>query len=94
MNPVVLNSSDLQTFDSRTWNPCAETILFETPNNWDKLQQTDIRTAKVWRETTDDMLEVVLSKTDVKYVITGVTKDNENNKTYLVIQCISPALGI
>lgn len=51
-------------------------------------------TYPVGRESTDAMFEVVLSKDEAQYAITGVTKDEAGNQTYLVIQKINSDLGI
>lgn len=94
VRPVVADNAGIHTFDTANWQPQGESVLFEIPNDWNTVQREDIEQAEAWRETTDDLFEVVLSKYETRYAITGVVRDQSKEKTYLVIQQISSHLGI
>lgn len=94
VHPILQTASGLKKFKVASWKPSSKTILFEIPNDWNTLQESDLTSAELWRESSDDILETILSKDNPLYAITGITRDLMEYKTYLVIQKINQNLGI
>lgn len=53
------------------WHPTSKNILIEIPADWDAVQQNDIETAYIWRNTTDAIFSKIIGIGKGKYVITG-----------------------
>jgi len=53
------------------WHPTSKNILIEIPADWDGMQQNDLETAHLWRNTTDAIFSKIIGIGKGKYIITG-----------------------
>lgn len=82
------------SFDPAKWTPMGDQILLEIPLDWNSVQKNDLETAKVWRDKTDTILKTILGKNAVCYVISGVVKNTDQERVFLVIEKATSKLGI
>lgn len=75
-----------QVFDSTHWNPNAQTILIQIPNNWTAVQNQQLDLAQLWRQATDAIFEKILGPDDNKYALTGIVNNPSTNEVFLVAQ--------
>lgn len=80
--------------DFNNWNTESDTLLVEIPTDWNSIQSSNISLAEKWRDQTDSIFSKVLDKSNPLYAITGITKDSESFKNYLVIEKINSKIGI
>jgi len=92
VTPVNVEDGKVKVFPTDSWQPEGDTILFEIPADWNRVQRDNLALAETWRNTSDDMFEKILSPDETQYAISGIVTNEE--KGYLVIEKVDEDLGL
>ncbi len=93
--PVTADSTGSQAFNARGWEPGAYTILVQIPTNWNEMQRDKVALAETWRNASDEIFAKLLNRIPTPdYAITGIVNAPGEERAYLVVQKLTPDLGV
>lgn len=72
--------------DVSNWKPLGDTLLIQIPQDWNAMQRDNLTLAQEWRHTTDAIFSKIMGTGEDDYALTGIVKDQENDRVYLIAE--------